>query len=401
MVRKHMLYSLIFSLFWLVACEDEPRRGVNPEDDDDSLVSVDKFYFGADLSYVNQILDHGGVYKEESTEKSPYAIFADHGTNLARFRLWHNPAWTQEVYEDGSQLYNDLNDVEKSIRLSKEQGMEVLLDFHYSDNWADPEKQQVPAAWTEITDINVLADSVYNYTYSVLSYLESKGLMPEMVQIGNESNCGMMLSGGNANFPDMNVCESGWANMGVVVKAAIRAVNEVSETSAVDTKIAFHVADPVNVEWWFDKVIEQTTDFDFIGISYYPLWHTGVSFNQLEDRIKGFKERFNKEIIILETAYPWTTDGADSYNNLFGGESPISGYPYTLDGQSQFLIDLTQNLLNAGASGVVYWEPAWITSQMKDQWGTGSSWENNTFFDFEGNVMTNIDFMTYEYTSNE
>ncbi|MBR07536.1 MAG: arabinogalactan endo-1,4-beta-galactosidase [Rickettsiales bacterium] len=400
MTNRQMLYSLIFSFLVLIACEDEPRRGVDPDDKEEE-VTVDKFYFGADLSYVNQILDHGGVYKEAADEKSPYEIFADHGTNLARFRLWHNPVWTKEVYENGTQLYNDLYDVEKSIRLAKAEGMDVLLDFHYSDDWADPAKQHVPAAWVNITDIEVLADSIYNYTFSVLSYLDDKGLMPEMVQIGNETNCGMMLSGGNDAFPEMNVCESGWSNMGIVVKAAIKAVKAAAENSTVDTKIAFHVADPVNVEWWFDKLMEQTTDFDFVGISYYPLWHTGVSFNQLEDRIKGFKERFNKEIIILETAYPWTTNGADDYNNLFGGESPISGYPYTLEGQTSFLVELTQKLVDAGASGVVYWEPAWISSQMKDQWGTGSSWENNTFFDFEGNVMTNIDFMTYDYSSNE
>ena len=101
-----------------------------------------------------------------------------------------------------------------------------------------------------------------------------------------------------------------------------------------------------NVEWWFDEIIQQTSDFDFIGISYYPLWHTGVQFHQLEDRIREFRERFNKEIIILETAYPWTTDGADNYNNLFGGENPISGYAFTLEGQTNYLIDLTKALKN-------------------------------------------------------
>ncbi len=400
---KLMLYSLVLSFLLMISCTEETgRRGVDPEPQEpsDSLV-VEKFYFGADLSYVNQILDHGGAYYDGGEQTSPYQIFADHGTNLARFRLWHDPEWTQEVYDNGTQQYNDLYDVEKAIRLSKEQEMNVLLDFHYSDDWADPGKQFVPEAWEEITDIDILADSVYEYTHHVLSYLNGKGLMPEMVQIGNETNCGMMRSGGNDNFPEMDVCESGWTNMGIVVKAAIRAVNEVSAESEVDTKIALHVADPVNVEWWFDEIIQQTSDFDFIGISYYPLWHTGVQFHQLEDRIREFRERFNKEIIILETAYPWTTDGADNYNNLFGGENPISGYAFTLEGQTNYLIDLTKALKNAGASGLVYWEPAWITSDMKDQWGTGSSWENNTFFDFEGNALSNIDFMTYDYDSND
>ena len=144
------------------------------------------YIFGADLSYVNQVLDHGGVFKEDDLMKDPYTIFRDHGTNLVRLRLWHDPQWTKEVYSPaGSQLYNDLFDVERAITEVKKQGMATLLDFHYADNWADPGKQPIPAAWREIKDISVLADSVYNYTYATLDYLNNKGLMPEFVQIGN------------------------------------------------------------------------------------------------------------------------------------------------------------------------------------------------------------------------
>jgi len=118
---------------------------------------------GADLSYVNQILDHGGIYKDSGEIRDPYRIFRENGTNLVRLRLWHNPVWTKEVYGDqGTQLYNDLADVEKSIEAAKTQGMAVLLDFHYSDTWADPGKQIPPAAWKNIRDLDVLRDSVYH-----------------------------------------------------------------------------------------------------------------------------------------------------------------------------------------------------------------------------------------------
>ncbi len=101
------------------------------------------FYFGADLSYVNQVLDKGGVFKDRGSIKNPYAIFKDRGTNLVRLRLWHSPQWTQDVYgEAGTQWYNDLHDVAESIQLARSNGMEVLLDFHYSDRWADPGKQE-------------------------------------------------------------------------------------------------------------------------------------------------------------------------------------------------------------------------------------------------------------------
>lgn len=362
------------------------------------------FYFGADMSYVNQIVDHGGVYKDEGQERSPYRIFKDHGTDIVRLRLWHNPVWTKEIYDpDGTQLYNDLFDVERAIALSKEQGMMVLLDFHYSDFWTDPGRQEIPAAWLDIKDIGVLQDSMYNYTFKTLKYLDDKGLMPEFVQIGNETNCGMLYEYDEnpvSGFPACNGCDGQWDNLRSVINSGIQAIRDVSVTSAVKTKIILHVADPVNIQWWFDNVTAggEVSDFDIIGFSYYPIWHTGVSIPQLSDRVAGFKSRYGKDIMILETAYPWTTDGDDTYNNLFGGQTPIAGFPYTPKGQSDLMKAITQELIDGGAIGIVYWEPAWITSAMRDFWNTGSSWENCTFFDFDGNVIEGIDFMTHKYT---
>lgn len=372
-------------------------------EEDEIIVEDTTFYFGVDLSYVNQILDHGGVYKEEGNVKNPYQIFKDHGTDIVRLRLWHNPVWTKEVYEpDGNQLYNDLSDVEKAIDLSREQGMMVLLDFHYSDFWADPGRQEIPAAWLDIKDIDVLEDSVYNYTFKTLKYLDGKGLMPELVQIGNETNCGMLYEYDEnpvSGFPACNGCEGQWDNLRRIINSGIQAIRDVSASSAIKTKIILHVADPVNVQWWFDNVTSggEVSEFDIIGFSYYPLWHTGVSISQLSDRVAAFKSRYQKDIMILETAYPWTTEGDDSYNNLFGGQTPISGFPYTEQGQLDIMKAITQELIDGGAIGIIYWEPAWITSNMRDFWNTGSSWENCTFFDFEGNATQGFDFMTYPY----
>ncbi len=100
----------------------------------------------------------------------------------------------------------------------------------------------------------------------------------------------------------------------------------------------------------------------------------------------------------METAYPWTSEYADAFNNQFGSQSPLAGYPFTKEGQAKFMVDLCRNVLNSGGSGVMYWEPAWISSQMKTQWGTGSSWENCTFFDFTGNTLPSVDYMRYAYT---
>lgn len=392
--KGSIILMLTVGCFCFVNCQT--KEDVRPEPEPEGT-----FYFGADLSYVNQILDRGGVYKDGGEVKTPYQIFRDHGGNLVRLRLWHDPQWTKAVYEPpGSQLYNDLHDVEESIRLSKEQGLAVLLDFHYSDNWADPGKQEIPVAWRDIRDISTLKDSVYEYTFNVLTSLDNKGLMPELIQIGNETNCGMLYTNAPEGFPSCNVCDGQWQRLGEVVNAAIQAVRDVTDNSLVKSEVILHVADPKNVEWWFDNILAQAsvTDFDILGISYYPLWHKTVAPGALSESVSKFITKYGKPLIVLETAYPWTTAGHDSYNNLFGNEMPLTGYPYSVKGQSDLLKALTQEIMDGGGTGIIYWEPAWISvPELKDQWGTGSSWESNTLFDFEGEALESIDYMIHDY----
>ncbi|NJM25181.1 MAG: hypothetical protein HC859_06440 [Bacteroidia bacterium] len=172
-----------------------------------------------------------------------------------------------------------------------------------------------------------------------------------------------------------------------------------SGLSTIKPEIILHVADPKNVNWWFDNIRFSglVTDFDRIGFSYYPLWHTTIPLRDIEAMVKGFVKKYEKDVMILETAYPWTNAGADSYTNLFGG-APLAGYPFTTAGQSALMTDLAKAVINGGGAGIVYWEPDWITSPMKDQWGTGSSWENATFFDFDGNLHDGINFMTADFS---
>jgi arabinogalactan endo-1,4-beta-galactosidase len=330
----------------IVSCSKKSTSQPDPPIDKN-----DTFYFGADLSYTNQIMDRGGVYKDNGVVQTPYRIFKDHGANLVRFRLWHNPVWTKEIYgATGTQLYNDLPDVEKAIRHAKDQGMAVELDFHYSDAWADPGKQEIPKAWLGIRDIVVLKDSVYQYTLRTLQYLNNKGLMPEMVQLGNEINCGILHTNAPTGFPTLNSCNGDWQKLGDVLNSAIRAVREVSATSPVKTKILLHVADPKNVEWWFDNITTtgNVRDFEIIGFSYYPLWHTTISIAQLSDNISKFRSKYAKDVMILETAYPWNATGNDSYTNLFGSQPPVAGYPYSIIGQSDIMKAITQEITDGG-----------------------------------------------------
>ncbi|PAU95599.1 arabinogalactan endo-1,4-beta-galactosidase [Aliifodinibius salipaludis] len=406
MTQKY-IFLIILSLSILSCQDNSPTNGDSDGNDDHGSTPEQEetsgdFVMGADLSYVNQILDKGGTYRDSGTVENPYKIFSDYGTDVARFRLWHDPEWTANVYEgEDNPMYNDLADVKRAIRQAKKHGMGVNLDFHYSDTWADPDHQNIPEAWRDITDLEKLKDVVYNYTKETLQHLEGEGLMPEYVQIGNETNCGLMYSNAPQDFPSLNVCDGHWSNTGEVINSGIEAVREVSSSSDVDTKIILHIAQPENVSWWFDNLTTtgNVTDFDIIGFSYYTPW-SDVSLNQISDHVSDFRDAFDKEVMIVETAYPWTMDYADDYNNQFGSNALVDGYPATKEGQRDFMIDLTKEVMGGGGSGLMYWEPAWITSNMKDQWGTGSSWENNTLFDFEGNVHQGIEYINYDYESN-
>jgi len=398
-------FMFLILLFLSLACADKKQPyeeyPIPEEKPKYHLFTSDEFAMGVDLSYVNQIEDHGGVYRDSSKVRDPFRIMKVHGANMVRVRLWHNPVWVRTAYNNQQKpLYSGLADVIKSIQRAKALGLAVNLDIHYSDSWADPGKQKPPVAWESITSLQVLKDSVYNYTFSVLSKLNKQGLMPEMVQIGNETNCGLMMTGTKTGFPNLDGCNNRWQELGSVLNSGIKAVRDVAVNSMVKTKVALHVADPKNVYWWFEQITTSgaVTDYDIIGMSYYPLWHTTVSFANFPALVTKLKNDFQKKVMIVETAYPWTSEFADSYNNQFGSQPPLSGYPFTKEGQCKFLIDLCQNTISAGGSGVIYWEPAWISSQLKDLWGTGSSWENATFFDFTGNVIPSIDYMRYNYT---
>ncbi len=355
------------------------------------------FVKGVDLSYVNQIEDHGGVYKEDGKIKDVFQIFKDKGANLVRLRIWNNPDWIYKVYGENTLLYSAFEDVKKSIIRAKTVGMAVELDFHYSDTWADPEHQDIPKAWKDIRDIDVLADSVYQFTFTILNKLWHYDLLPEMVQIGNETNCGFMITNAPDNFPKLSVCDNHWKNFGQIVNAGIKAVRDIDAKSGFHTKIALHVADPKNLEWWYKGVINKggVTDFDIAGFSYYPHWHKEISFNDLPKVVKQIKADIKKDIMILETAYPYSLQDADTYHNIFGEDSAIEGYPISVKGQSSFMGDLLKRMKEAGASGVIYWEPAWITSGMKDLWGQGSGWDNATLFDCSGNVTEAMDYLSH------
>lgn len=384
-MRTLLLISIYSSLLFC-SCNKPDNTSVN---NIRVTYPADKFVMGADLSYVNEILDHGGVYKDSGNVEDPYVIFKKYGANVIRFRLFHNPVWTKEAYgTDGIQMYNDFADVKKGIEKAKAAGLEVCIDFHYSDTWAGTAEQILPKAWESLSLV-ALHDSIYNYTKKTLIKLNNAGLMPEYVQTGNEINPGFVLPQGDRwNKED---------DMIYLLNSAIKAVRDAGSLSSVDPKIILHIAQPENVRIWFlglDK--KGLTDYDIIGFSYYYNW-SSTNLQTVSNFVAMIRTTFKKDVMIMETTYPWTTGWADNYNNIMDVSKLVPGYMATEEGQYSYLHALTQEVIAGGGIGVFTWEPAWITSQMKDLWGTGSSWECNTLFNFEGNTIKGMLFMTDHY----
>jgi arabinogalactan endo-1,4-beta-galactosidase len=347
------------------------------------------FVMGADLSYINQVQDYGGVYKDSGVVKDPFTIFKNRGANVVRVRLWHNPQWLKAL--NSGKMYSDLYDVERTMQRAKAAGMGVSLDIHYSDTWADPASQTTPAAWAGLS-LNVLKDSVYNYTLAVLNYFKTKNLVPEMIQVGNENNNGML-------WPVGKTTGNNFTAFCTLLKSGIKAVRDFSATSTVKPQIILHVAQLQDANFWCTNVITNggVTDFDIIGLSHYSKWGTINTMTGITASISSLKTTYGKRVMVVETGYPFTTQSADNYNNLIDATAAVAGYPITAEGQLNYMKDLTQAIVAGGGTGIMYWEPAWITSSLKDLWGTGSSWENMCLFDFNNNTLPAIDYMTYPY----
>lgn len=337
-----------------------------------------QFYYGADLSYVNEMEDCGAKYYDETnTEKDPYQIFSDAGANLVRLRLWNDPKWTS---------YSTLKDVKKSIRRAKTNNMEVLLDFHYSDDWADPQKQEIPEAWSsQINDTESLAASLYNYTYNVLIALNQENLLPDMVQVGNEINSMILREGEAADSIN-------WIRNAYLINKGIAAVRDAASKLNKDIAVMLHIAQPENaIEWFAQAKTHQVTDFDWIGISYYPKW-SSYSLDSLQPALETLIREHDKKLMIVETAYPYTLTNSDDANNLLDEDALSPGIPATQDGQLEYLLKLKDIVKRSGGSGIVYWEPAWISTSCKTRWGEGSHWDNATLFDAEGKVNLGMNF---------
>lgn len=349
------------------------------------LLTAQTFYLGADFSYVNEMEDCGALFYENQQPKDPFDIFSDHQAGIARFRLWHTPDWTE---------YSTLEDVKKSIGRAKSAGMTILLDFHYSDKWADPGHQLIPVAWNEITDLEVLGDSLYNYTYKTLKQLQEEGLLPEMVQIGNETNGNILLKEGEPLSP------INWERNIFLFERGIAAVQAINQSYEADIKTVIHIAKPESALSWFNTAASHGfNSYDIIGISYYPGWSVH-DIRGAAAIVGQLKETHQKEVMIVETAYPWTLAWDDNAANMLGSSNFLKTFGNATSDETQrdVMTEFSWLVKENGGLGVIYWEPAWVSTGCATQWGVGSHWENATFFDFDYNLHKGIGFLNYDYS---
>jgi arabinogalactan endo-1,4-beta-galactosidase len=306
---------------------------------------------GADLSFLKQAQDRGTVFKDGGQAKPGLQIFRDHGYNWIRLRLFHTP----------TRLPNSLEYTIALAKDAKKLGFKFLLDYHYSDTWADPGKQTIPKAWEGKSHAE-LVQAVREYTRDTIVAFREVGVLPDMVQPGNEITPGML-------WPDGKL-PANWDNFAELLKAAIDGV-DAGRGDAQRPRILIHIDKGGSMKAtkaFFDKLNSYDVPFDVIGQSYYP-WSHG-SLPDLRENLAFMADAYHKDIIVVEAAYNWRPT---EYKNK---EAP---FPETPEGQRQFLEQVNRIVLETPhglGKGIFWWEPA-VTGGLRSR----------GHFDDDGNAL--------------
>lgn len=308
--KTFMIIEIFLLSITLFGCQDQVDKIMTTESNKMTEISASRstsevlpFLQGADLSYVNELQDCGVNYTKEGKSVDPYNLIKSFGANLVRVRLWHNPTWTN---------YSTLSDVKRSIRRAKDEGMNVLLDFHYSDTWTDPQQNLVPEAWRPVVRYSsLLADSVYNYTYNTLQHLLNNNLLPEMVQIGNETN-NNILNEDNANIVPVNFVRNT-----KLFNAGLKAVEDFNNNNEKNIKTILHVAMTPNdaMNWIANHKKYGLSSFDMLGVSYYPQWQDYTP-QDLGKFASNLYSTYGIRLFVAETGHIWTRAWNDENHNL-------------------------------------------------------------------------------------
>ncbi|MBQ4581506.1 MAG: glycosyl hydrolase 53 family protein [Clostridia bacterium] len=312
------------------------------------------FALGMDVSSVIA-LENAGVkyYDFDGEERDLFAILAENGVNYIRVRVWNDPFDAEGNGYGGGNC--DINTAVEIGKRATAQGMKLLVDFHYSDFWADPSKQMIPKAWKG-KRTNAKVKLLQEYTADCLTQLKDAGVDVGMVQLGNESNNG--LAG-----------EKSFANMCKLMSVGAQAVREVYP----DALVCVHFANPENADNYYAyaaKLAENGVDYDVFATSYYPYWHG--TLDNLKTVLGTIQQQYGKQVMVAETSYAYTIEDGDFSGNTIGeGGAYVKSYPFTVQGQVNHVADVIEAMQEIGGIGVFYWEGAWVPVP-------GGSWEANS-----------------------
>lgn len=348
------------------------------------------FIKGADVSIMPELERNGTKFYDNGIEQDGLTILKNHGVNWIRVRIWNNP------YVVGPEGVGGGNtDEVKAIEMAKRAkalGMKVLVDFHYSDFWVDPGQQKKPDAWKNDSG-DKLVDDVYAYTAKVMQDFNVQGVTPDMVQVGNELNNGML-------WPEAQLTEdnpNGYKFLAKLLNAGLQAVHDNDKDNKVKTMIHLAGVDVNLYHTFFDNLIvkNKVNDFDIIGMSFYPFWHG--TMDDLKNTMNDVSAKYNKDVIAVETAFGYTLEDADFEKNNFGtNEEKVGGYKATVQGQATGLRDVMATVASVNDNrglGIFYWAPDWVINE-KVGWksnGGGNGWDNLTLFDTKGNALESMD----------
>lgn len=359
-----------------------------------------KFVKGMDLSTLIELERCGAKYYDDGKEMDILDIMKKYDVDTIRIRLWNNP-WSEtgESYGAGE------NDLKTSLEIAKrvtDAGFGVLLNFHYSDFWADPGKQFKPKAWADY-GVEELEKAVYDFTAETMEVFEKEGVNITMVQVGNELSNGLLWPEGKVPNYD---------NIAKFVNAGIRGVRKVDG----EVPIMIHLDNGGKNELyreWFDNFMQRGEDFQIIGLSYYPFWHG--TLDMLEYNMNDIAKRYGKDLIVAEVSMGYTMEDYKEYEKLSDEERKGYAtrqelvekieYPMTIQGQYDFMQDFLNRISHIADNkgrGFFYWEPAWIPvhgsgwatpaslKYIQDPGPCGNEWANQALFDYKGNALPTL-----------
>jgi arabinogalactan endo-1,4-beta-galactosidase len=322
--------AVSLALLSVPTLSQQPGAALQPST---SVTIPAEFILGADISYLRDLESKGVVFKDEGQSHAGLEILRRHGYTWVRLRIMNEP----------TALPNTLAYTLAEAKAARAMGFRLLLDFHYSDDWADPAHEKTPAAWSKLPH-DALVKAVFNFTRDTVRAFREQGTMPDMVQIGNEITSGML-------WPDGRLPER-WPQFAELVTAGVRGA-EAGKGDLPRPAIMIHIDQGGNEEttkWFFDNLIMNRVPFDVIGQSYYPWWQG--SLKELSDNLAFMAARYKRPIFVVETAYDWHEGEAFKQ-----GRPP---FPEDPEGQAEFLaavIRTVQQTPNGLGRGVFWWEP--------------------------------------------